>query len=66
MNMNSFFSQTDNVPAQGYILEKWNQLGYRSTAYSYMKRENIGFVRNSNGETYSLAQIENALIGFKK
>jgi hypothetical protein len=52
----------DLVPTFGYILEKWDQVGYRSTAYAYLKRENLSIVKNRNGKTYTIYQIENAII----
>ena len=52
-----------SIPTEGYKLPKWNMGGqYRATALSYMKREGVEYVENSNGETYSLTQIESAII----
>ena len=60
--MKLFDDQKPAPPTQGYILPKWNMTGrYRATAQSYMERENIGFVENENGETYSKAQIDKAI-----
>lgn len=51
------------IPSNGYRLEKWEQIGYRATAIAYMKRENVSSVKNTNGNEYSLQQLENAIIG---
>lgn len=52
-----------NVPALGYILTNWdNQIGYRSTAHAYLKREGLTSVKNTNGSWYSISDIENAMI----
>lgn len=50
------------VPTKGYILPKGYGYNYRSTALAYMKREGVNFVNNIDGETYSLKEIENAII----
>jgi len=50
------------IPATGYIFKLWNLKGYRATAYAYMKRENVKVIQNVNGKTYTLKQIEDALI----
>lgn len=57
-------NNTKQIPNNGYLLTLWNQKGYRATAHAYMKRENIYFVSNENGETYSLSEIENAMIKY--
>ena len=32
------FNIIDKCPEEGYILKKWGQVGYRSTATAYMQR----------------------------
>jgi len=50
------------TPTQGYILEKWETSGYRSTAVAYMKREKLKEVKHKNGRVYSLEELEDAMI----
>jgi hypothetical protein len=65
--MRLFDNIKSEVPQSGFILKKWEQRGaHRATAHAYMKRENVNFIENSNGNIYSISQIENAMIGFKK
>lgn len=52
------------IPTTGYILPLWGlNYQYRATALAYMKRENVVFVENINGERYSIHQIEEQIIG---
>jgi len=53
---------SSQIPTNGYILKLWDSYGYRATALAYMQRENLCFVENLNGSTYSLAQIKAAII----
>lgn len=61
--MSLFSNNCNKVPARGYKLTLWGTGNdYRSTAIAYLKREGLTFVENSNGKTYSLAQLEGATI----
>lgn len=53
---------TEAIPKDGYIFPLWNLTGYRATAHAYMIRENAKVIENLNGKTYTLKQIEDALI----
>lgn len=58
------FAQNQNIiPSQGYILKKWNQIGYRATALAYLKREKKYTIEHVNGRWYTLKEIKNAIIG---
>ena len=49
-------------PPRGYILPIWDQSGqYRATAIAYMQREKVSSVKNANGETYTLDQLQKAV-----
>jgi hypothetical protein len=52
----------NQVPTFGFLLTKWNQLGYRATAHAYLKREGFFSVEHKNGRWYTLTEIENAMI----
>lgn len=54
------------IPTSGYYLPLWDYKGtYRATALAYMQRENINSIEHCSGEWYSLAELQNAVIGFK-
>jgi len=52
----------NQVPTFGYLLTKWNQVGYRATAYAYLKREGLFTIQHTNGKWYTIFEIKNALI----
>mgnify|MGYP006331924581 FL=1 len=52
----------NQVPTHGYLLELWDMIGYRSTAYAYLKREGLLSIQHRNGKWYSLEEINNAMI----
>lgn len=52
----------ENIPTYGYILKNWNTIGYRATAYAYMKREGVNIIEHKNGKFYSLEEIQKAMI----
>ena len=60
--MKLFKNNKPQPPSFGYMLKLWKQKGYRATAHAYMKRENIDFIENENGHTYSINEIEKAMI----
>lgn len=52
----------DKVPSFGYVLTKWDVVGYRATALAYMQRENLDCVEHRNGKIYPRKIIEDAII----
>lgn len=52
------------APTHGYIL--YDSTWYRSTAHAYMKRLGLTTIKNKDGNTYTIQEIENSLIGFKQ
>ena len=54
---------TKTAPISGYILKNWDLVGYRSTAHAYLKREGLLSVENKDGNTYTLKEIEDSMIG---
>lgn len=55
------------VPTRGYLLPLWDNKGaYRATALAYMQQENVNSVEHFSCEWYSLAEIQNSVIGFNK
>lgn len=53
-----------SAPARGYILTEWNdENAYRATAQAYMKRKGFLIIRNKDGKTYHLDEIEKSMIG---
>jgi hypothetical protein len=52
----------EKTPTYGYILKNWNTIGYRATAYAYMKREAVNIIEHKNGRFYSLEEIENSMV----
>lgn len=55
------------VPTHGYIFASRPQYyEYRSTALAYMEREGLTTVSNKDGKTYTIEQLKDAIIGYKK
>lgn len=52
----------EKTPSFGYVLRKWNVVGYRATALAYMQRENLNSVEHRNGRIYSRKAIEDSII----
>lgn len=54
----------DRIPSEGFIIR--NQYAYRATAVAIMKKEQIDTVKHRNGKTYTLSQLQGAMITRKK
>ncbi len=56
---------TKVIPTVGYKLPIWGLLyAYRSTALAYMQREELNEVNHVNGQTYTIDEINKAIIRY--